>query len=172
MKKIYLFATVLFLMSTVFAACGGTEKTEDAMTETVDSAAIAVDTLNFGPINKLSLNDATAEDFARVPGVGRRMVREFLEYRPYISIDQFRREMGKYVDADAISGYETYVYVPVAFNEADAATIMQIPGVTADMAQALIDARPFEDKAAFLAKVTEVAGGISEQFARHYIVQE
>ena len=158
-------------MTTVFAACGGeTEKADKSMTEAVDT--VAVETLNFGPINKLSLNDATGEDFALIPGVGARMVREFLEYRPYASIEQFRREMGKYVDADLISGYEKYVYVSVSFDEADAATLMQIPGVSAEMAGMLIDGRPYGTKEVFLAKVIEVAGGVSEQFARHYIVQE
>ena len=46
---------------------------------------------------KLNLNTATREQFLTIPGVGDRMVREFEEYRPYASIQQFRREIGKYV---------------------------------------------------------------------------
>ena len=44
----------------------------------------------------LNLNTATSEDLLTIPGVGNRLVREFLEYRPYISMQQFRREIGKY----------------------------------------------------------------------------
>jgi DNA uptake protein ComE-like DNA-binding protein len=169
MNKITVFACALVLMSTIFAACASeADKQADPTAETTDTVAVP----NFGPINKLSLNDASEEDFALIPGVGRRMVREFVEYRPYISIDQFRREMAKYVDAEEITGYEKYLYVPVNYNESDLATLEQIPGVNAEMAQQFVDARPYESRQAFLAKVLEVSGGISGQFARYYIIQE
>ena len=38
-----------------------------------------------------------------------KMVHEFEEYRPYRSMDQFRREIGKYVDADEVARLESYV---------------------------------------------------------------
>ena len=57
----------------------------------------------------LDLNSASRQDFAGIPGVGNRMVREFLEYRPYQSMEQFRREIGKYVDDDEVSRYERYM---------------------------------------------------------------
>jgi DNA uptake protein ComE-like DNA-binding protein len=50
----------------------------------------------FIPIN---LNSATDEDFLTIPAVGSRMVREFKEYRPWRTKEQFDREIGKYVDA-------------------------------------------------------------------------
>ena len=37
------------------------------------------------------------------------MAREFDEYRPYTDMDQFRREIGKYVDEDEVARYEQYV---------------------------------------------------------------
>src|SRR5687767_5890819 len=46
----------------------------------------------------IDLNKATAEEILLIPGVGRRMRHEFEEYRPYTSMEQFRREIGKYVD--------------------------------------------------------------------------
>lgn len=106
------------------------------------------------PNPKLNLNTATGEEFlAGVPNMGNRMVREFLEYRPYVSIQQFRREMGKYISADQIAEYEKYVYVPVAVNDADAATLQQLPGVDATDAADLIAARPYATAEAFLAKL-------------------
>jgi DNA uptake protein ComE-like DNA-binding protein len=99
---------------------------------------------------KINLNTATDADFASIPGVAGRMVREFLEYRPYVSIEQFRREIGKYVSAEQVAEYEKFVYVPVAVNDADAATLMQIPGLDESEAQALMAARPFASNEAFL----------------------
>ena len=85
------------------------------------------------------------------------MVREFGEYRPYVSIQQFRKEIGKYVDAAQVAEYEKYVYVPVNVNDADEATLQQIPGVDATAAAALVAGRPYADNQAFLAKLAEVA---------------
>lgn len=48
----------------------------------------------------LDLNSATDEEILAIPGIGKRMLHEFKEYRPYKSMDQFRREIGKYIDRD------------------------------------------------------------------------
>ena len=118
---------------------------------------------------KWNLNTATAEEFKTVPEVGDRMAHEFDEYRPYISIVQFRREIGKYVDEEQVSMFEDYVYVPIDINESDAKTVAQILGLDLEGAQQLVAARPFESHDAFYAAVTEVAGGIAAQFARLYV---
>ena len=60
----------------------------------------------FVPIN---LNTASREDILLIPGVGRRMAHEFEEYRPYSSMEQFRREIGKYVDEEEVARLEMYV---------------------------------------------------------------
>jgi len=57
----------------------------------------------------LKLNSELQADFQLIPGVGKKMAREFDEYRPYADMDQFRREMGKYVDEDEVARYEQYV---------------------------------------------------------------
>ena len=57
----------------------------------------------------ISLNDAANADIQLIPGVGRRMAHEFEEYRPYSNIEQFRREIGKYVDEDEVVRLEQYV---------------------------------------------------------------
>jgi DNA uptake protein ComE-like DNA-binding protein len=106
-------------------------------------------------IARHNLNTASADDFLTVPNVGNRMVREFMEYRPYVSIEQFRREIGKYVSADQVAAYEQYVYVPIAVNEADADTLQQIPGLDAAEAEALIAARPFASQDAFLSSLAQ-----------------
>ena len=109
---------------------------------------------------KLNLNTATREQFLTVPNVGDRMVREFLEYRPYTSIQQFRREIGKYVSQEQVAAYEQYVFVPVDPNQADAETLRQLPGVDAAVASQLIAGRPYASVEAFLAKLGQyVAAG-------------
>ena len=60
----------------------------------------------FVPIN---LNDAIRSDILLIPGIGGRMAHEFEEYRPYSTIEQFRREIGKYVDAEEVTRLEQYV---------------------------------------------------------------
>jgi hypothetical protein len=37
------------------------------------------------------------------------MLREFKEYRPYKTMEQFRREIGKYVDEKEVARLERYV---------------------------------------------------------------
>ena len=59
----------------------------------------------------LDLNAATREEILLIPGVGTRMAREFLEYRPYKAIEQFRREIGKYVSKDEVARLERYVTI-------------------------------------------------------------
>lgn len=121
---------------------------------------------------KLNLNTVTEDELLNtIPGFGSRMVREFLEYRPYTSILQFRKEIGKYVDSSVVSEYEKYVYVPINVNEADAATLQQIIGVDATIAQNLIAARPYADNTAFLAKLKELAASVDATQAQALLAQ-
>jgi DNA uptake protein ComE-like DNA-binding protein len=60
----------------------------------------------------IDLNTATDAEILLIPGVGNRMLREFKEYRPYTSIGQFRREIGKYVDKTELARLEMYVAAP------------------------------------------------------------
>ena len=80
----------------------------------------------FIPIN---LNTAPREEILLVPGLGDRMAHEFEEYRPYVAIEQFRREIGKYVDDEEVARLEQYVFVPVNLNTASDEAILSIPGV-------------------------------------------
>lgn len=59
----------------------------------------------------VALNSATDEEILGIPGVGDRMLHEFKEYRPFKSIEQFRREIGKYVDDKELARLERFVYV-------------------------------------------------------------
>jgi DNA uptake protein ComE-like DNA-binding protein len=59
----------------------------------------------------VELNTASKEDIKALPGVGDRMTNEFEEYRPYTSMEQFRKEIGKYVDDKELARLERLVYL-------------------------------------------------------------
>ncbi len=59
----------------------------------------------------IDLNTASEEDILSLPGVGNRMAHEFDEYRPWKSLEQFRREIGKYVDDDEVARLERFVVI-------------------------------------------------------------
>jgi DNA uptake protein ComE-like DNA-binding protein len=59
----------------------------------------------------IDLNTASDADILTIPGVGNRMLHEFKEYRPYKAIEQFRREIGKYVDKREVARLERYVTI-------------------------------------------------------------
>ena len=79
-----------------------------------------------------------------VPGVGRRMAHEFEEYRPYKSMVQWRREIGKYVDDNELARLERYVFVPLELNSASEEDILTIPGVGRRMAHEFEEYRPYK----------------------------
>ena len=62
----------------------------------------------FIPIN---LNTATEEDILSIPGAGPRMVREFKEYRPWKTQEQFNKEIGKYVGPKETARLWRYVVI-------------------------------------------------------------
>ena len=140
--------------------------------ETTPAAAAAqpVDVLDVPGFDLVNLNDMTSKQLrATIPDFGLRMVREFFEYQPYVSISQFRREIGKYVDAEQVAFYEQYVFVPVDFNESDLATVKQIPGIDDAEAAALLEARPYDSREAFLAKIAQYVTPAQLDRARHYL---
>ena len=84
---------------------------DKALAGLTDEQRDTVYTRVWKPIN---LNTATKEEIELIPGVGPRMRHEFEEYRPYTSIEQFRREIGKYVDKAEVARLERFVMVPNA----------------------------------------------------------
>jgi DNA uptake protein ComE-like DNA-binding protein len=62
----------------------------------------------FIPIN---LNTASDADILTIPNLGQRMLHEFKEYRPYKTMEQFNREIGKYVDAKEVKRLARYVTI-------------------------------------------------------------
>ena len=71
-----------------------------------DEQREALYTRLFRPID---LNNASEAEILLIPGMSKKMAHEFVEYRPYKSMEQFRREIGKYVDDDEVARLESYV---------------------------------------------------------------
>jgi DNA uptake protein ComE-like DNA-binding protein len=92
---------------------------------------------------QINLNTAAPSEILLIPGVGNRMLREFQEYRPYKTIVQFRKEIGKYVDQKEVARLEQYVFVPVNLNSASDEDILSIPGTGKRMLREFKEYRPY-----------------------------
>jgi DNA uptake protein ComE-like DNA-binding protein len=93
----------------------------------------------------LNLNTATPEEILLIPNLGKRMLHEFEEYRPYKALAVFRREMGKYVDAKEVARLEQYVFVPIDLNTATDEDILSIPGIGKRMLHEFKEYRPYKN---------------------------
>ena len=92
---------------------------------------------------QINLNTASRDEIMLIPGMTSRMAHEFEEYRPYTSLEQFRREIGKYVDTNEVARLEQYVFVPMSLNTASDADFMTIPGMTSRMVHEFEEYRPY-----------------------------
>jgi DNA uptake protein ComE-like DNA-binding protein len=161
----------------VISACssGGDNRSADATNANASSnqnAGATPAATSGAPKAKLNINTASQTELqATIPNLGNRMVHEFEEYRPYKSIQQFRKEMGKYVDQNQVAEYEKYIFVPIDENQSDAPTLQQIPGLDANEAQELIAARPYASRDAFLAKLAEKVSADELGVAKTYLAQ-
>ncbi len=94
----------------------------------------------------VNLLTASSAEIMLIPGAGRRMAREFAEYRPYAGgLPTFRREIGKYVDATEVARLEQYVFLPINLNTASDEDILTIPGLGARMLREFKEYRPYHD---------------------------
>ena len=94
---------------------------------------------------QINLNTATDDEILMVPGTGKRMLREFKEYRPYKTLAQFRKEIGKYVDQKEVERLEQYVFVPINLNAASDQDILSIPGMGNRMLREFKEYRPYKN---------------------------
>jgi DNA uptake protein ComE-like DNA-binding protein len=92
----------------------------------------------------INLNSASREEILLIPGVGNRMLREFLEYRPYAALAVFHREIDKYVDDAELARLEQYVFVPLDLNKASDADLLTIPGLGNRMLREFKEYRPYD----------------------------
>lgn len=182
------YVPMMFLgVALTFAACSGGSENEAGDTSNMDdteevaesnnqaadgSSQATLDETNKTVDGKLNINTASGEAFRTIPNVGDKMVHEFEEYRPYVSIQQFRREIGKYVDEDQVAEYENYIYVPIHRNDSDMASLLQIPGLDEEEATELIGMRPFDSDEVFAEALTEYLSDDELVIAKGYLKAE
>ena len=106
----------------------------------------------------INLNTATPEEILLVPGAGRRMTREFAEYRPWKTWAQFDKEIGKYVGQEATDKLKQYCFIPINLNTATDEDILSIPGAGARMVREFKEYRPWKTKAQFDKEIGKYVG--------------
>lgn len=92
----------------------------------------------------VNLNTATREELLLIPVLGNWMAHEFEEYRPYKSYAQFRKEIGKYVDAKEVARLEQYTFIPINLNTASDQDILSITGLGKRMLHEFKEYRPYK----------------------------
>jgi len=103
----------------------------------------AVTTIYARMFRQINLNTASRDEIMLIPQMSARMAHEFEEYRPYTSLEQFRREIGKYVDQAEVARLEQYVFIPMNLNEASGADFLTIPGMSNRMVHEFEEYRPY-----------------------------
>lgn len=98
----------------------------------------------------VNLNLSPRDEIMLIPRAGRRMAREFDEYKPYNGgYAQFRREIGKYVNEQEVAHLEQYTFIPIDLNTASDSAILSIPGMGAKMLHEFKEYRPYPNIAKF-----------------------
>lgn len=118
----------------------------------------------------INLNTATPEEILLVPGAGKRMVREFDEYRPWKSYAQFAKEIGKYVGADGAARLAQYTFIPVRLNTASDEDILSIPGAGPRMVREFKEYRPWKTKEQFIKEIGKYVGAREAERLWRYVV--
>ena len=108
----------------------------------------------------INLNTATPEEIILVPGAGRRMQREFAEYRPWKTYTQFDKEIGKYVGPEATAKLAQYTFIPMNANTASDADLMTVPGADQAWVDKVKKGRPYKSAA----DLEKVAGKAQARF--------
>jgi DNA uptake protein ComE-like DNA-binding protein len=120
----------------------------------------------------INLNTATPEEIMLVPGAGRRMAREFAEYRPWKSYAQFEKEIGKYVDAKEVARLAQYTFIPLNLNTATEADFMTIPGAGKRFAHEFQEYRPWKTQAQFEKEIGKYVDAKEvRRFWRYMVIQ-
>jgi DNA uptake protein ComE-like DNA-binding protein len=117
----------------------------------------------------INLNTATPEEILLVPGAGKRMVREFAEYRPWKTYGQFDKEIGKYVGADRTAQLAQYTFIPIRLNTATDADILTIPNAGPRMVREFKEYRPWKTKEQFIKEIGKYVGAREAERMWRYV---
>jgi DNA uptake protein ComE-like DNA-binding protein len=118
----------------------------------------------------VNLNTGTPEEILLIPGAGKRMVREFGEYRPWKTWAQFDKEISKYVGQPETDRLKQYVFIPVNLNTATDEDILSIPGAGARMVREFKEYRPWKTKEQFDKEISKYVGAKETARLWRYVV--
>ncbi len=120
----------------------------------------------------VNLNTGTPEEILLIPGAGKRMVREFNEYRPWKTWAQFDKEISKYVGQPETDRLKQYVFIPVNLNTATDEDILSIPGAGKRMVTEFKEYRPWKTKEQFDKEIGKYVGAKETSRLWRYVVIE
>ena len=106
----------------------------------------------------INLNTGTGPEILLIPRVAKRMTREFEEYRPWVAMAQFDKEIGKYVDAAEVNRLKQYVFIPLDLNTATDDQFKTIPNLGGNMLREFKEYRPWKTKAQFDKEIGKYVG--------------
>lgn len=118
----------------------------------------------------VNLNTGTAEEIILIPGAGKRMVREFAEYRPWKAWPQFDKEISKYVGQPETDRLKQYVFIPVNLNTATDDDILSIPGAGTRMVREFKEYRPWKTQQQFEKEIGKYVGAKEVARLWRYVV--
>jgi DNA uptake protein ComE-like DNA-binding protein len=118
----------------------------------------------------VNLNTGTPEEIMLIPGAGKRMVREFAEYRPWKAWAQFDKEISKYVGQPETDRLKQYVFIPVNLNTATDDDILSIPGAGSRMVREFKEYRPWKTQAQFEKEIGKYVGAKEVARLWRYVV--
>jgi DNA uptake protein ComE-like DNA-binding protein len=118
----------------------------------------------------VNLNTASAEEIMLIPGAGKRMVREFAEYRPWKTWAQFDKEISKYVGQPETDRLKQYVFIPVNLNTATDEDILSIPGAGSRMVREFKEYRPWKTQQQFEKEIGKYVGAKEVARLWRYVV--
>ena len=118
----------------------------------------------------VNLNTGTPEEILLIPRAGKRMVREFAEYRPWKTWGQFDKEISKYVGQPETDRLKQYVFIPVNLNTATDEDILSIPGAGPRMVREFKEYRPWKTKEQFEKEIGKYVGAKEVARLWRYVV--
>lgn len=119
---------------------------------------------------QVNLNTGTGEEILLIPGAGKRMAREFAEYRPWKTWAQFDKEISKYVGQPETDRLKQYVFIPINLNTATDEDILSIPGLGTRMVREFKEYRPWTSKAQFDKEIAKYVGAKETARLWRYVV--
>jgi DNA uptake protein ComE-like DNA-binding protein len=93
---------------------------------------------------RVNISTAPLEELLTIPGVGEKIADELMEYRPYTSKEHFETELGKYLDAEALTELSQHITIGlVNINTATEEELLTVPGVGEKIADEIMEYRPY-----------------------------